>query len=104
MADPAAPSQIAHRLGDLAGPDGKHGAVWDVEVVSEPFSLASEDVDDALTRLDEQARQHGWDVVVGVPLGSRVGDVAFHRIPASRLRHVVGGLVLTGASMLVAAF
>jgi uncharacterized membrane protein YfcA len=40
---------------------------------------------------------------VGLPLGWRVGDVVFHRIPASRLRHVVvGGLVLTGVSMLVA--
>lgn len=42
---------------------------------------------------------------VGLPLGWRLGDVVFHRIPASRLRHVVvGGLVLTGVSMLVAAF
>lgn len=42
---------------------------------------------------------------VGLPIGWRVGDLVFHRIPASRLRLVVvGGLVLTGVSMLVAAF
>jgi uncharacterized protein len=41
----------------------------------------------------------------GLPIGWRVGNVVFHRIPASRLRHVViGGLVLTGASMLIATF
>lgn len=42
--------------------------------------------------------------VLGLPLGWRVGDVVFHRIPASRLRHVVVvGLVLTAVSMLVTA-
>ena len=42
---------------------------------------------------------------VGLPLGWRVGDVVFHWIPGSRLRQVVvGGLVLTGVSMLVTAF
>ena len=41
---------------------------------------------------------------VGLPIGWRVGDVVFRRIPPSRMRHVVvGGLVLTGVSMLVAA-
>jgi uncharacterized protein len=39
---------------------------------------------------------------LGLPIGWRVGDVVFRRIPADRLRHVVvGGLVLTGLSMLV---
>ena len=43
--------------------------------------------------------------VVGIPLGWRLGDAVFHRIPASRLRPlVVGGLVLTATSMLVTAF
>jgi uncharacterized membrane protein YfcA len=40
--------------------------------------------------------------VVGLPLGWRLGDAVFQRIPAARLRPVVlGGLVLTAASMLV---
>lgn len=42
--------------------------------------------------------------VVGIPLGWRLGDAVFHRIPAARLRPViVAGLVLTAASMLVGA-
>lgn len=42
--------------------------------------------------------------VVGIPLGWRLGDGVFHRIPAARLRPViVGGLVLTAASMLIGA-
>lgn len=66
MADPAAPSVIARRLVDLAPPKGGDHGAWDVEVVSEPFSLASEDVDDALARLQEKAQERGWDVVVGL--------------------------------------
>lgn len=42
--------------------------------------------------------------VVGLPAGWRLGDAVFHRIPAARLRPViVGGLVLTAASVLLAA-
>ncbi|HEY0952541.1 sulfite exporter TauE/SafE family protein [Nocardioides sp.] len=43
--------------------------------------------------------------VVGIPLGWRLGDAVFHRIPAARLRPlVVGGLVLTATSMLITAY
>lgn len=39
--------------------------------------------------------------VVGLPLGWRLGDPLFHRIPPARLRPVVlGGLVVTAVSML----
>lgn len=65
MADPAAPAEIARGMDDLAPSNGAEGS-WEIEVVSEPFTHASEDVDDAWARLDEQARQHGWDVVVGL--------------------------------------
>ena len=42
--------------------------------------------------------------VVGIPLGWRLGDAVFHRIPAARLRPIVlGGLVLTATSVLVTA-
>lgn len=42
--------------------------------------------------------------VVGLPAGWRLGDAVFYRIPAARLRPViVGGLVLTAASVLLAA-
>jgi hypothetical protein len=66
MADPAAPTEIAHQLSDLAPPEEGGSSEWDIEVVSEPFTLGSEEVDQALARLEDQARQHGWDIVVGL--------------------------------------
>ena len=51
---------------DLGPRDTEGLRDWHIKVVSEPFTLGSEDVDTALTRLREQARQHGWDVVVGL--------------------------------------
>ena len=42
--------------------------------------------------------------VAGLPLGWRLGDAIFRRVPAHRLRHVViAGLVLTAVSLLVTA-
>jgi hypothetical protein len=66
VADPAKPTEIARRMGDIGAPDGPDRQVWDVEVVSEPFTLASEDVDTALSRLTARADEHEWDVVVGL--------------------------------------
>jgi hypothetical protein len=66
VADPAAPSKIAHRIGDLESPAGQDRDAWDVEVVSAPFTVGSEDVDTAVTRLSDQAREHEWDLVVGL--------------------------------------
>src|SRR4051812_404645 len=66
VADPAAPTQIARRMSDLEPPDGEDRAAWDIEVVSEPFTVGSEDVDTAVGRLGEHARQHEWDLVVGL--------------------------------------
>ena len=39
---------------------------WDITVVSEPFTTGSEDVDTAVARLQDQARQRNWDLVVGL--------------------------------------
>lgn len=66
VADPAAPTQVAHRIGDLDAPDGEERAPWDVQVVSEPFTTSTEDVDTALARLGDEAEQHDWDLVVGL--------------------------------------
>ena len=49
---------------DLSPHDG--GDMWDITVVSEPFTTGSEDVQSAVDRLEDQARQHDWDVVVGL--------------------------------------
>jgi hypothetical protein len=66
VADPAAPSEIARRLSDLGPPGGEDRDAWDIEMVSEPFTMGSEDVGTALARLRDQARQHEWDVVIGL--------------------------------------
>jgi hypothetical protein len=75
VADPAKPTKIARRFGDLGPPDGEDGRAWDIEVVSEPFTTGSEDVDTALSRLNDHAREHRWDLVVGLTeLPLRDGD------------------------------
>jgi hypothetical protein len=66
VADPAKPTEIARGIGDFDQEDGENGQAWDVEIVSQPFTAASEDVDTALSRLTDQAREHRWDVVVGL--------------------------------------
>src|SRR4051794_30974175 len=75
VADPAKPTQIARRFSDLHPPNGEDQRDWDIEVVSEPFTVACEDVDTALSRLTDRAGEHQWDVVVGVTeLPLRDGD------------------------------
>jgi hypothetical protein len=51
---------------DLESPGGDDRDYWDIEVVSEPFTTGSEDVETALGRLGDHARQHEWDLVVGL--------------------------------------
>jgi hypothetical protein len=66
VADPESPTEVARGLTDLGPPgEGDRGA-WRIEVVSEPFTTGSEDVDTALARLQDQARGHEWDVVIGL--------------------------------------
>jgi hypothetical protein len=75
VADPAAPTKIARRISNLDPPGGEDRDVWDIEVVSEPFTTGSEDVDTALARLGDEADKHEWDVVVGLTeLPLRDGD------------------------------
>lgn len=76
VADPASPTQMAYRISDVGPPGGEDADAWDIEVVSEPFTTGSEDVDTALGRLAEEARRHEWDLVVGLtelPLRDRDG-------------------------------
>jgi hypothetical protein len=75
VADPAKPTVVARRMGD-AQPRGEDRQAWDIEVVSEPFTVACEDVDIVLSRLTKHADEHQWDVVVGLtelPLRDRDG-------------------------------
>ena len=64
VADPAAPTVIARRMTDLSPLDGS--VTWDITVVSEPFTTGSEDLETAVGRLQDQARQRDWDLVVGL--------------------------------------
>jgi hypothetical protein len=66
VADPAKPTDVARRFGDLDAPHGEDRRPWDVEVISEPFTVACEDVETALSRLADHGDEHRWDVVVGL--------------------------------------
>src|SRR4051794_35648197 len=66
VADPASPTEIARRMSGFAQPGGEDRGAWSLDVVSEPFTTGSEDLDTALARLREQARQHDWDLVIGL--------------------------------------
>jgi hypothetical protein len=64
VADPAAPTAIAKGMTDLSPLDGS--GRWDLTVLSEPFTTGSEDVEIAVGRLQNHARQRSWDLVVGL--------------------------------------
>ena len=66
VADPASPTDVARRMTDLTPSAEASAEVWEVEFVSEPFTLGSEDVDIALARLRARALAHQWDLVIGV--------------------------------------
>lgn len=75
VADPASPTQVGRHLGDLDPPGGEEARTWDIEVVSQPFTTGFEDVDTAVAHLQAQAREHDWDLVVGLTeLPLRDGD------------------------------
>ncbi|KMO99032.1 hypothetical protein [Streptomyces roseus] len=70
LADPDAPTEIAQRmarmlparLAEKSGP----GRRFEVEVVSEPFTAATEDVPTLMRRIIDRARAEDWDVVVAL--------------------------------------
>jgi len=77
VADPAAPTEVAGRMGELR-PQHGDGAGWDVELVSQSFTVDCEDIDTAVRRLRDHADQHDWDLVVGLTeLPLRDGDGSY---------------------------
>lgn len=66
VADPASPTKVARRVSHLESTGARDGDSWDIEVVSEPFTTGSEDLVTAVARLGDHARQHDWDLVVGL--------------------------------------
>jgi hypothetical protein len=98
VADPASPTTIARRISELDWRDGDRPA-WNVEILSEPFTLGCEDVATALARLGERADQHGWDVVVGLtelPLRDDDGRYLLVETDPHRRRAVLSLPVLGG--------
>lgn len=74
VADPAAPTDIAQGLTDLSPFEGNDA--WDITVVSEPFTTGSEDIETAVGRLQDQARERDWHLVIGLtelPLNDHEG-------------------------------
>ncbi|MDQ1661715.1 MAG: hypothetical protein QOJ68_1695, partial [Blastococcus sp.] len=102
VADPASPTEIARRMIGLDPPGGEGRGAWDVEVVSEPFTLGSEDVDTAVARLQEHARQHDWDLVIGfteLPLRDDDGRYLLVKTDAQRQTAVLSLPALGGLRM-----
>ena len=99
VADPASPTEIAHRVSDLDPPGSEDSGAWDIEVVSEPFTTGCEDVDTAVSRLGDQARQHEWDLVVGLtelPLRDDDGRYLLVEVDPQRRRAVLSLPALGG--------
>lgn len=87
VADPASPTQIAREMSERDSRAGEEGHAWDLQVVSEPFTLGSEDVATAMARLRDQAREHGWDIVVGLTeLPLRTADGRYLLVEADEQR------------------
>jgi hypothetical protein len=100
VADPAAPTEIAQGMTDLKPYDGSDA--WDITVVSEPFTTGSEDVDTAVDRLQDRARQQDWDVVIGLtelPLHDHEGQHLLAETDAERRTSVLSLPALGGLRM-----
>jgi len=73
---------------------------WQVTVVSEPFTRGSEDVDTAMQRLRDQARQRDWDLVVGLtelPLHDHKGQ---HLLAKTHPEHKIAVLSVPALGVL----
>jgi hypothetical protein len=102
VADPESPTEIARRISNLEPPGGEDRDAWNIEVVSEPFTTGSEDVDTALGRLGDEARQHEWDLVVGLtelPIRDDDGRYLLMRADPQRRRAVLSLPALGGFRM-----
>jgi hypothetical protein len=102
MADPAKPTELARTMRDLDPPAGEDRDPWDLEVVSEPFTVGCEDVDTALARLAEQARERQWDLTVGLtelPLRDEDGRYLVAQVDPGRRAAVLSLPALGGLRM-----
>lgn len=96
VADPAKPTEVARSIDD-DNHDGRER--WDLDVVSEPFTVACEDVETVLSRLSEHAADHDWDLVVGLtelPLRDDDGRYLLVETDAAQKAAVVSLPALSG--------
>ncbi|HKU09857.1 MAG TPA: hypothetical protein VJQ61_01310 [Sinomonas sp.] len=101
LADPASPTDVARRISDLQ-PRGEDRDAWDIEIVSESFTTDCEDVNTALGRLRDQARQHDWDLLIGLtelPLRDDDGRYLLTKTDPERLTAVLSLPALGGLRM-----
>jgi len=102
VADPASPTDLGRRMGDLDPPDGDDRDEWDIEFLSEPFTSGSEDVETATARLQDHARRNGWDLVIGLselPLRDDDGHYLVVESDAARRTAVLSLPALGGLRM-----
>ncbi|QIG41186.1 hypothetical protein G5T42_08190 [Microbacterium sp. 4R-513] len=98
VADPASPTEVARRMTDLVPPDPDGGG-WDLELLSEPFTLGSEDIDTALARLRAEGSRQQWELVIGVtelPLRDVNGEYLLAAIDPQRRSAVLSLPALGG--------
>jgi len=102
VADPDMPTTLALRLSDLEPPSERHRPGWDIEVVTESFTVGCEDVDTAMERLGDEAGLHDWDLVVGLterPLRDGDGRYLLVEADPKRQRAVLSLPALGGFRM-----
>jgi hypothetical protein len=101
VADPAKPTAIARRMGEQSPKDDGRPA-WDIEVISEPFTTACEDVETPLSRLKAQAQDRRWDLVIGLtelPLHDDTGGYLLVETDADQRSAVLSLPALGGVRM-----
>src|SRR3954447_9042544 len=100
VADPAAPTEIGHKIEDRhrSDADGR----WDLELVSDPFTTGCEDAETAFGRLGDHGREHDWDLVVGLtelPIRDEDGRYLLVEVDPDQQKAIVSLPALGGVRM-----
>ncbi|TXS26199.1 hypothetical protein EAO74_20970 [Streptomyces sp. gb1(2016)] len=100
LADPDAPTEIAHRvartLPDRLAEKASQERRFDVQVVSEPFTAETEDLSTLMRRIADRRSSENWDIVVALT------DLPLHthgRKLAVNLSHEDGSALLSLPSL-----
>lgn len=99
VADPDTPTLLARQIDERHRARPDRSDAWAVDVVSEAFTTGFEDVATALERLQDRAREHQWDAVVGLtelPLRDEAGRYLLIETDAQRRTAVLSLPALGG--------